>query len=100
LEQQAGDLDAMVSTAEEAAAWSLLYPAYSVVVPEGVLMVPVAFLLPKGEEELADFLKIWTEIKKNDKTIAHLYDYWVLGKQTKHKAPRWSVIRDVLHWVE
>ena len=28
------------------------------------------------------------------------YDYWVLGKKTENRAPRWSVIRDVLHWVE
>lgn len=100
LEHKSDDLDAMVTTAEEAAAWSLLYPAYSVVVPAGVLKVPVAFPLPSGEEELADFLKIWIEIKKNDKTIDQLYDYWVLGKQAKHKTPRWSVIRDVLHWVD
>ncbi len=27
------------------------------------------------------------------------YDYWVLGKNTESRAPRWSVVRDVLHWV-
>jgi len=28
------------------------------------------------------------------------YDYWVLGKGTEHRAPRWSIARDVLGWTE
>jgi hypothetical protein len=39
-------------------------------------------------------------MKEKDGTIQKAYDYWVLGKQFKKKQPRWSVIRDVLHWVE
>ncbi len=94
-------LDAMLLTAEEASAWSLLYPQYAAVIPKPVTRrVPVAFPLPRDEENLADFLKIWLELKKHDGTIQKSYDYWVLGKQAEHKEPRWSVIRDVLHWVD
>ncbi len=31
---------------------------------------------------------------------AALYDYWILGKEVEAKEPRWSVIRNVLHWIE
>jgi Na+/H+-dicarboxylate symporter len=95
------ELDAMVTTAEGAAAWSLLHPQFSAVIPDSdTIRLPVAFPLPKGEEALEDFLKIWIDLKKKDGTIDELYRYWVLGKQDKHRQPRWSVIRDVLHWVE
>jgi hypothetical protein len=33
-------------------------------------------------------------------SFAALYDYWILGKNAVPKPPRWSVIRNVLHWVE
>ena len=38
--------------------------------------------------------------KKKEKTIAVLYDYWILGKNAVPKSPRWSVLRNVLHWVQ
>ena len=33
-------------------------------------------------------------------TLWHLYDRWILGKDAEQKEPRWSVIRNVLHWVD
>jgi hypothetical protein len=35
-----------------------------------------------------------------DGTIQTAYDHWILGRTAEEKKPRWSVIRDVLHWVE
>jgi ABC-type amino acid transport substrate-binding protein len=101
IENWSDRLDAMVTTAEGAAAWSLLHPQFSAVIPASdTIRLPVAFPLPKDEEGLEDFLKIWIDLKNKDGTIDDLYGYWVLGKQDKHRQPRWSVIRDVLHWVE
>lgn len=96
------ELDAMFLSAEKAAAWSLLYPEYAAVVPTPrTVKIPAAFPLPHNEESLADYLKIWLDLKKQAGTIQQLYDYWVLGKQPEQqKQHRWSVIRDVLHWVE
>jgi len=95
------ELDVMLITAEEASAWSLLYPQYAAVIPKPVTRkVPAAYPLPHDEEGLADFMKIWLELKKNDGTIQQSYDFWVLGKQPENRLPRWSVIRDVLHWVD
>jgi proton glutamate symport protein len=94
-------LDAYITTVEKAGAWSLLRPKYSVVIPvPDIMKFPAAFPIPQNEESLADFLKIWISIKQKDHTIQKAYDYWVLGKQFKKKQPRWSVIRDVLHWVD
>ena len=43
-----------------------------------------------------NFINTWIELKKKDKTIASLYDYWILGKNAVPKQPRWSVLRNVL----
>jgi ABC-type amino acid transport substrate-binding protein len=94
-------VDAFLYSAEAGSAWSLLYPAYTVAIPQpGVLKGPVAYPLPRGDRELVDFINVWIELKKRDGTIAALYDYWILGKNAVPKQPRWSVIRNVLHWVK
>ena len=94
-------LDAFLYSAEAGSAWSLLYPAYTVAIPQpGVLKGPVAYPLPRGDRELADFINVWLELKKRDRTIEALYDYWILGKNAVPKQPHWSVIRNILHWVQ
>jgi Na+/H+-dicarboxylate symporter len=94
-------LDAIVMTAERGSAWSLLYPRYSVVVPQpDVLTIPVAYAVGRNDQELLSFLNTWLELKKKDDTIRQLYDYWILGKNAERTVPRWSVVRNVLHWIE
>ena len=79
----------------------MLYPAYSVAIPQpDVLAIPLAYPMAWGDPELVSFINTWIELKKKDKTIATLYDYWILGKNAVPKPPRWSVLRNVLHWVQ
>jgi ABC-type amino acid transport substrate-binding protein len=99
--EQEEDLDAMLTAAEIGSAWSLLFPEYTVVVPQpDVVRIPVAYAMPRGDHELVNFVSSWVELKKSDGTIESLYDHWILGKTAVRKQPRWSVIRDLLHWVE
>ena len=101
IENWSGKLDALVTTGEIASAWSLLYPEFTAVVPnDAVIKLPVAIPLPADAHSLAGFLNVWIDLKESDGTVQELYHYWVLGEQDVHRAPRWSVIRDVLHWVE
>jgi Na+/H+-dicarboxylate symporter/ABC-type amino acid transport substrate-binding protein len=96
-----GELDAFLYSAEAGSAWSLLYPAYTVAIPQpGVLKGPVAYPLPHGDREFIDFVNVWLELKKRDGTIGALYDYWILGKNAVPRQPRWSVVRNVLHWAK
>ena len=62
--------------------------------------VPAAFMVPIGETEWRDVLNSWVLLKRTDGTVQKLYDYWVLGKDAELHEPRWSVIRNVLHWVD
>jgi ABC-type amino acid transport substrate-binding protein len=94
-------VDAIVMTAERGSAWTLLYPQFTVVVPEpGLVKVPLAYPISRHDEAFASFINTWIDLKRKDGTIDALYAYWVLGRDAAPPRPRWSIIRNVLHWVE
>jgi Na+/H+-dicarboxylate symporter len=98
---EAGALDALATSAETGSAWTLVYPEYSVVVPlPDVVKLPVAFALPREADEWVDYVDTWLRLKRGDTTLEQLHRYWILGEGAESKRSRWSVIRDVLHWVE
>ena len=95
------DVAGIVFPAERGSAWTLMYPQYSVVVPEpGLVKVPLAYPVARHDEAFARFINTWIDLKKKDSTIDSLFRYWILGQSQTARTPRWSIIRDVLHWVE
>jgi ABC-type amino acid transport substrate-binding protein len=91
--------DAFLVSAERGSIWTLLHPAYSVVVPRpGPVTAPIAYPIANHDRAFGDFVNTWIELKRKDGTIASLVDYWILGRERQHVAPRWSVVRNVLHW--
>jgi ABC-type amino acid transport substrate-binding protein len=101
LEDESGRFDAMLSVAEVASWWSLLYPHFAVVVPEPPFQtVPMAYPLPLGEHSWIGAVDSWIELERAGGALQELYDYWILGRTAELRAPRWSVVRDVLHWVD
>ncbi|MCP3871033.1 MAG: cation:dicarboxylase symporter family transporter [Gammaproteobacteria bacterium] len=94
-------MDALVTSAEGGSAWTLIYPEYTVVNPlPDTVSVPLVYPLGGRDPELEKFLDQWIVLKSKDGTIKQLYDHWILGRGAQVDRPRWSVIRDVLHWVE
>jgi ABC-type amino acid transport substrate-binding protein len=92
-------VDALVMLAESGAAWSLLHPQYSVVVPQpSPLRWPTGVVTRKGAADLADFVDDWLVVQKASGTVGRAYDYWVLGKGTEISRKRWTILRDVLGW--
>ena len=61
---------------------------------------PFAYPVVKREQEFSDYISYWLELKKKSKVFDRYYDHWILGKNTKDREPRWSVIRNLLGWVE
>jgi Na+/H+-dicarboxylate symporter/ABC-type amino acid transport substrate-binding protein len=97
---QGNNLDAFAYSAEAGSAWSLIYPAYTVAIPyPDILEVPLAYAMAKGDTEFKSYLDTWIDLKKRDRIINSLYDHWIQGKGVTNTKPRWSVIRDVLHWI-
>ena len=96
-----GSYDAVVLPAERGSVLSLLYPKYAVVVPEpGTVRIPLAYPVARRDKDFAAFLNTWIELKRRDGTIDALYGHWILGKQAGKRQPRWSIMRNVLHWVD
>lgn len=101
LRGQRPDIDAVVYSAEGGSAWTLVYPEYAVAVPHPVIqLVPEGYPIAKGDLEWAVFVSDWIRLKKKDQTIDALYDHWILGRGAGENGPRWSVVRDVLGWVD
>jgi Na+/H+-dicarboxylate symporter len=96
-----GTFDAVAMAAESGSVLTLLYPKYTVVVPEPeIVKIPLAYPVARRDQEWVHFINTWIELKRRDGTVDALYGHWVLGKQPVKRIPRWSIIRNVLHWAE
>jgi hypothetical protein len=93
--------DAFLLPAERGSVITLLHPDYTVVVPEpDLIKVPLAYPMSRRGDRWETFVNTWIELKRRDGTIDKLYRHWILGQDALTKRPRWSIVRDVLHWVE
>ena len=86
---------ALVISAEAGSAWTIIYPSYSVVVPEPHIKAHAGLAMPLGDSDFGDFVDDWLKLKKTSGFINTLYDKWILGKSGEQKKPRWSIGRDV-----
>jgi hypothetical protein len=95
------EVDAFLMPAENAAGWTLLYPHYSVVVPQpDPVRVPSAFGVASNAEPLRSLVNEWVIFADNAGLIEEAYGYWVLGKGAENTEPRWSIMRNVLGWID
>jgi ABC-type amino acid transport substrate-binding protein len=97
----AAHVDALALPAERGSAWTLMYPAYSVVVPgPEPIRVPLAYPVAKRDPALAAFVNTWIALKRKDGTLDAAYKHGILGQDAVPRQPRWSIVRNVLHWVK
>ena len=88
-------------SAEGGSAWTLIYPAYSVVVPKpGEIKLTMAYPVPRGEREWARFVSEWIAVKQKEGSVSALFTHWIEGRGAEDLTPRWSIVRNVLHWVD
>ncbi|QOL24747.1 cation:dicarboxylase symporter family transporter [Thalassotalea sp. LPB0316] len=74
-------IDAMLYGAPSASGWNLLYPDYTVVVPTPRLEpVSLAFALSRDDNQFERYIRNWILMKKKNKTIDKLFNYWIAGK--------------------
>ena len=91
--------DAVAMPAERGSVLTLLNPKWTVVVPSpGLIKIPLAFPLGGTDPQWSSFVNTWIDMKRRDGTLDALYAHWILGKDTEKRTPRWSVVRNVLHW--
>jgi Na+/H+-dicarboxylate symporter/ABC-type amino acid transport substrate-binding protein len=93
--------DVVLMSAERGSILTLLAPEYSIVVPEpGIIKFPIAYPIARHDERWRAFMDTWIGLQQRNGTIEELYGHWVLGKNAERQRSRWSVIRNVLHWVD
>jgi len=98
---RSANVDAVALPAERGSAWTLMHPAYSVVVPgPDPIRVPLAYPIGRRDDNLARLVNIWIGLKRKDGTLDAAYRHWILGQDAAPRVPRWSIIRNVLHWVD
>ncbi len=92
--------DAMFTAWERATAWSLLRPELAPVIPEpGMGGFPLAYAVPKYEEDLLSFVNTWIEGRISSGLIQQKMDYWVYGRDAgKLREARWCIAANVLGW--
>jgi ABC-type amino acid transport substrate-binding protein len=89
--------DGLVISAEAGFAWSMFYPEYGVVVPEGGMQkYPIGFAVAKRNLDLLSYVDAWLSIQQTNGSIDNAYNYWILGQGTQSKETRWSVLDDVI----
>jgi Na+/H+-dicarboxylate symporter len=97
LEGTVSDLDGFLLAAESGAAWTLLHPEYTVVVPQpDPVELPTAFGVSRDAGELLDVVDEWVVFAVSEGITKRAYDYWILGRGAESPKPRWSILRNVL----
>jgi Na+/H+-dicarboxylate symporter/ABC-type amino acid transport substrate-binding protein len=89
------EVDALVISAEAGSAWTILYPSFSVVLPEPHQKAYAAFATPMAPSNLEGFLNDWLQMKQKSGHIDKLYNKWILGEEVEQKQGRWSMGRDL-----
>lgn len=96
---QREDLDALLVDAESGSAWTLIYPQFSIVVPDQThIQQPLGYAIPQGEVEFLNTVDTLLRISKDRGVQANLYDHWILGKEPPDRSRRWSILEDVLKY--
>lgn len=88
---------------QEAAAWNLSHRNYRIVFPQPPMGYDtLSYAIRNDSPRFIHYLDQWLELKKTQGFTDKQYDLWIKGK-TEIAAPveqRWSIIRNVLHWVD
>ncbi len=93
------ELDAVLYSAEGGAAWTLLYPGFSIVVPQPILArLSAGYLVPPEDDAWARYINEWVSLKRRDGTVDALFDHWIRGGGAQDQSPRWSIASNVLGW--
>lgn len=98
-ENEYPELDGFPMLAEHAAAWTLLHPEYTVVVPKpDPGKAPWALVLATGNVALTRLVDEWVIFARDTGVQAAAFHYRIRGHGAVGKNPRWSIMRDVLGW--
>lgn len=63
--------------------------------------VPITLIfLQQGNFAFSEYLDGWVTIHRQKGTFQRAYDHWILSEGAQPTHSRWSVVRNVLHWID
>ncbi len=95
------NIDAVLWDEAGARAWCMDHSEYVYIDYDGGLgHFFLAYSVPKGAFEWLSFLNSWLDLKKESKFTDIQENYWINGIPPPSNVPQWSIIRNVLQWVD
>ncbi|WP_269850670.1 hypothetical protein [Methanosarcina horonobensis] len=94
--------DVLFITAEEGYTMTLVHPFYDVAIFEPNGSYKVLYAYPVSKNSSGNFLLLlnyWIKMERDYGELDRKYNYWILRKNPEESEPRWSVVRNVLYWV-
>ena len=58
------------------------------------------YMIPGNSPEFLRYVNYWMKLEETGKFAQQMKVHWIQGEPLANGKPRWSVIRDVLHWVK
>lgn len=96
-----GKVDAWVWSTRQAFVWCLNNPGFTFVDYDGLIGKSFfAYPIRAGSLDLASFLNKWLILTDESGFKDRMTQYWIQGENPKQRSPRWSILRNVLHWIE
>lgn len=98
-----GEDVALLWDEQEAIAWTVCHRGYRVVIPDISLgLDALSYAIAPNNSRFLHYLDQWLILKQAEGFTQNQYDLWIKGKTEKaiHQEPRWSIIRNVLSWVD
>lgn len=95
--------DVLIWGETQAVAWILKHRDYRILFPKPAIgQDTFAFLTNKEDFRFQQYLNAWLTLKTSQGFYDHQFDLWIHGKTDKVELqePRWSVIRNLLHWTD
>ncbi len=98
---QEGKIDALLWSSTHAFIWCLNHPEYVIIQYSDILGKKYfAYAIKQGAYQLHFFLNDWLYLKTQQGFEEKQKKYWIDGITPESEKPRWSIIRNVLHWVD
>ncbi|MBX7066292.1 MAG: cation:dicarboxylase symporter family transporter [Parachlamydiales bacterium] len=94
-----GEIEAILWSKTTAVIWCLSHPEF-VVIDYGDQLGKSYFAYPFRQHatDFGFFLNNWLSLKEQSGFKKDMENYWIHGILPGERAPRWSILRNVLHW--
>ena len=93
-------IDAGLWTLDQAKAWAEANPGFTAVVSADLgAPLSMAYLMPPNSPLFIRYINEWMALQRANGFERRTSDYWLNGVPRESLEPRWSVIRNLLHWL-